>query len=104
MDAEKKTAAEKKLINEMLTDTYLISYDLKGKSDDDYEALWETLEELKAKRLLHSQWGVRSAKTASELREAIKTSVKPDDLILVSPLSPLNKCSSSNLMNGLDSI
>jgi hypothetical protein len=45
---------------------FLISYDLR-KPDFDYEPLYGALDEIRAKRVQDSVWGVRSADSASQV-------------------------------------
>jgi hypothetical protein len=47
---------------------FIISYDLR-KPDHDYEPLYEALDELKAKRIHESVWGVRTNRRADSVFE-----------------------------------
>lgn len=62
---------------------YVISYDLL-KPGQQYEAFWEELERLKARRVLESQWAVRRFNTsAAKLRNHFKKFVDEIDRLLI---------------------
>lgn len=62
---------------------YAVSYDLIKRKD--YPELWAELKRLNAKRLLLSEWGVRTADgiTASALRDHFKAFIDSDDRLVV---------------------
>jgi len=66
---------------------YLISYDLTKDSADAYKALGEELTRLGAKRVLLSQWALRNAATAEQLRDHLWGYMDANDRVLVSDLS-----------------
>ena len=69
---------------------YLISYDLR-KPKKDHEALYETLDHLKAKKVLDSQWVTnRTGTNAEKLRDHIWKSMDSDDGLLVVSLGSEN--------------
>jgi hypothetical protein len=49
---------------------YIISYD-GSRKDTDYDALEKRLEDIEAKRIQHSLWGLRSNDTIDEIFEKI---------------------------------
>lgn len=66
---------------------YLISYDLIGKSFDQYETLIAELERLGAKRALLSEWAWKSTNTSAEIRDHLRKFMHPNDRILVSEIT-----------------
>lgn len=66
---------------------YLISYDL-SLPRREYELLYDTLEEMGAKRVLQSQWCVRKSNTtAKKLRAHFKKVIDSNDRLLIVPIS-----------------
>jgi len=65
---------------------YLVTYDLIGKSFDQYETLIAELEGLGARRVLLFQWVLRSDNTAAEIRDHIRRFMHPNDQILVTAM------------------
>ena len=66
---------------------YLISYDLIGKSFDQYEDLIKELERLGARRVLLSEWVWRSENTSVEIRDHVRLFMHPNDRLLVSEIT-----------------
>jgi hypothetical protein len=64
---------------------YLISYDLNAPGRN-YEALFDELARLGAKRFLLSQWGLRNAATAVAIRDHLWSFMDRNDRLLVSNL------------------
>jgi hypothetical protein len=64
---------------------YLISYDLNAPGRN-YDALFNELARLGAKRLLLSQWGLRNAATGTALRDHLWSFMDGNDRLLVSSL------------------
>jgi hypothetical protein len=64
---------------------YLISYDLNAPGRN-YEALFDELARLGAKRLLLSQWGLRNPATAVAIRDHLWSFMDGNDRLLVSSL------------------
>jgi hypothetical protein len=64
---------------------YLISYDLNAPGRN-YEALFDELARLRAKRLLLSQWGLRNPATAVAIRDHLWSFMDGNDRLLVSSL------------------
>lgn len=62
---------------------YLISYDLIGKTERDYERLITTLELLGAREITITFWAVRSTMTPKQLLELLGRQVGPDDRLAV---------------------
>lgn len=66
---------------------YMISYDLL-KPGQNYEALWERLRELGARKILYSQWVLRTASmTALQIRDDLTRFVDANDRLLVTGLT-----------------
>jgi hypothetical protein len=66
---------------------YLISYDLIGKSYDQYEVLINELRRLGAQKVLLSQWVWRSSDSAAVIRDHLrKFDLHPDDRIIVNEI------------------
>jgi len=65
---------------------YLISYDLIGKSYDQYEDLINELRRLGAQKVLLSQWAWRSSDTAVAIRDHLRKFMHPNDRILVNEI------------------
>ena len=66
---------------------YMISYDLL-KPGQNYEALWERLRELGARKILYSQWVLRTASmTALQIRDDLTRFVDANDRLLVTGLN-----------------
>ena len=66
---------------------YIISYDLIGKSYDQYETLIAELTRLGAQRVLLSQWALRSNSTSSQIRDYLYPFMHPNDRILVTEIT-----------------
>lgn len=66
---------------------YLISYDLIGKSYDQYEDLIHELERLGARRVLLSEWVWRSNDTSERIRDHIRQFTHPNDRLLVTEIT-----------------
>ena len=64
---------------------YLISYDL-DKPGQNYERLTARLKQLQAVRVLMSQWALKSAYDAKELRDDLKRYVDSNDRILITEI------------------
>ena len=63
---------------------YLISYDIADKDKDEYEALWNKLEELGAEKILYSEWVlVDSVGNATEIYNKIAPLTRQSDRLLV---------------------
>lgn len=65
---------------------YLISYDL-NKPGKNYSELLEELRALGAKRILLSQWVLRSAHRVSDLRDDLKRLMDTNDRLLIVEIS-----------------
>lgn len=61
---------------------HVVSYDL-DRPGQDYSGLTRRLEQLGAKRILFSQWMLKSEMTAVELRDDLNRSMDPNDMLLV---------------------
>lgn len=59
----------------------VIAYDLHHKDTNDYEELYETLEDLNGKQLSESVYGIETDKSQKEIEEAIVSCVEDDDTI-----------------------
>ena len=66
---------------------YLLSYDISEKNND-YQSLWDFLEEQKAKRILYSEWAVPWANdsSAKQLADIAAKHVEKGDSLLVCEL------------------
>ena len=65
---------------------YVISYDLR-KPGQNYQSLYDALENIGAKRVLQSQWGVRrNNTTAKNLRDHFRKYMDSNDRILVTSI------------------
>ncbi len=80
---------------------YLISYDLNAPGRN-YEALFDELARLGAKRLLLSQWGLRNAATADAIRAHLWSFMDGNDRLLVSTLDV--EWTSQNMINPINEI
>jgi hypothetical protein len=66
---------------------YIISYDLIGKSYDQYETLIAELHRIGAKRVLLSQWAFRSNNTSEEIRDHLFPFMHANDRLLVTEIT-----------------
>lgn len=64
---------------------YLVSYDIAEKNDD-YQSLWDYLEELGAVRILYSEWATPFTGSAVELVKKLAEHVKKGDRLLACEL------------------
>lgn len=62
---------------------YLVSYDLTGEPEKEYEALFAFLKELGAVRVLYSEWLLATDSSGMELLGAVKQHVKDKDYVWV---------------------
>lgn len=60
---------------------YIASYDLHNQRT--HQSVWDTLGSWEAVRLLESVWLVKSALTASEIRDALQAAADSDDSVAV---------------------
>ncbi len=65
---------------------YLVSYDVPVGNDKDYQNLWDTLDGLGAKKILYSQWAVRS-NSATGLFDTLKALLRPNDGLVVQEIT-----------------
>jgi hypothetical protein len=65
---------------------YLITYDLDSPGQN-YQPLWDALKRFGAKRALESVWVMRSAYSATQLRDALKSYIDDNDRLLVSSMN-----------------
>ena len=77
---------------------YVISYDLIGKSYDQYETLIAELERLGAHRVLLSQWALRNNSTSEQIRDHLYPFMHPNDRVLVTEITG-NWASRNTLIN-----
>lgn len=72
---------------------YLLSYDIAEK-DHDYQSLWDFLTNLRARRVLYSEWAVpwSNDSSALELTNAAIQHVMVDDKIFACELFESNTC------------
>lgn len=85
--------------DEAESDLYLINYDLIDKEPKDYKKLKRALKQMKAKRVLRSQWAIRLSNTTAEaIRNKLYSSIDTatDRLVVVkitdqSTLNPLTE-------------
>lgn len=61
---------------------YVISYDLDSPGQD-YARIWKELNRLGAKRVLYSQWVMKSNNSAGQLRDYFKDFIDTNDRLLV---------------------
>ena len=61
---------------------FSVSYDLL-KPGKDYESLYARLRALSAKRVLYSQWMLKTSMTAAQLRDDLKRLIDTNDRLLV---------------------
>jgi CRISPR/Cas system-associated endoribonuclease Cas2 len=67
---------------------YLISYDISEKDAFEYDALWEKLRSMGAKRILYSEWVVpNNATHASAVYDQIAPLVQGKDRLLVQEIA-----------------
>ncbi len=66
--------------------TYIVSYDLLS-PDRNYTALYSELTRMSAKRVLYSQWLVKSSWSAIQLKEHFSSYIDSNDRILVNAIS-----------------
>ena len=65
---------------------YLVSYDLKGGSPEEYQELYQALNNLyDSKRALESSWLIDTTKECVTIREELRAKMKNQDLIIVVP-------------------
>ncbi len=77
---------------------YVISYDL-NEPGQDYQALYDALKNIGAKRVLESQWGVRrSNTTAAKLRDHFWRFMDRNDRLLVTSIDS-SSYAAYNLIN-----
>jgi hypothetical protein len=63
---------------------YLISYDINEKDEFDYDGLWTLLKELRAARILYSEWIINGAAgTARAIYDKIAPRTQAKDKLLV---------------------
>lgn len=62
---------------------YIVAYDLKNKDTEDYQTLYNLLDELNALQAQESVYLLSSSQTATVLRDIFKTHIKEDDRIIV---------------------
>lgn len=63
---------------------YIISYDLRiGATPDDYDRIARALEALGARRVLLSDWALRTTYTAVQLRNHFQTFMDANDRLVV---------------------
>lgn len=60
----------------------VVSYDL-NRPGQDYPAIIKRLEQLGAKRILYSQWMLKTDMTAAQLRDDLQRFIDQSDLLLV---------------------
>lgn len=68
-----------------MTDLYVVSYDLISPGRN-YEPLYSELLRLGARRILKSQWIIRSPSTALQLREHFWQFIEDNDRLLVNAI------------------
>jgi len=61
---------------------YLVSYDL-DKPGQDYHPLIQELKRMGAKRVLYSEWILKTTSTAAQVRDHLKTLIDDNDMLLV---------------------
>jgi hypothetical protein len=71
---------------------YLISYDITEKDKEEYEALWAKLRELRATKILYSEWVLvrdhnANGNTASDIYEMLSPLIRKGDRLLVQELA-----------------
>ena len=66
--------------------THIVSYDL-NKPGQNYPAIVTRLEQLGAKRILYSQWMLKSTMTAEQLRDDLKRQIDVNDRLLVTDIT-----------------
>ena len=71
---------------EQLLKTYLVSYDL-DKPGQNYHPLIGRLEQLGAAKVLYSEWLLKTASSASAIRDDLKRFVDGNDMVLVVALT-----------------
>ena len=62
---------------------YIVAYDLKNKDTEDYQTLYNLLDELNALQAQESVYLLSSSQTATVLRDIFKTHIQEDDRIIV---------------------
>ena len=72
---------------------YLVSYDLKGGSPDEYQELYKAFNEYPdCKRALESAWLIETEKSCADVRDELRLKLKDGDYIIVVPYG-LNRAS-----------
>lgn len=65
---------------------YLVSYDLKGGSPDEYQELYKAFNGYDdCKRALESSWLIETSKDCGTIRDELRKKMKDGDLIIVVP-------------------
>ena len=69
---------------------YLVSYDLKGGTPDEYQELYQAFNAYKDyKRALESSWLIETTKDCGTVRDELRAKMKDGDLIIVVPYGPI---------------
>lgn len=71
----------------MSTNRYIVSYDLSGGTDDDYEDLNKVLYGIGARRIQRSVWVLVSNKSLSDVYASLIQDLDDDDRLFVAPIS-----------------
>lgn len=80
---------------------YLISYDL-DKPGQEYHPLIARLRELRAQKVLYSEWLLRSTSSAREIRDDLKRLIDGNDMLFVVALT--GEAAWTSLMIGDESV
>lgn len=80
---------------------FIIAYDLNKKESKDYQELYDYLDNINAIQVQESVWGLKSSKTAKELRDLLKSHIKKSDRIFVAQISDWAALKSMNDLNDL---
>jgi hypothetical protein len=65
---------------------YLVSYDIQERNHDEYQELWDCLENLGGVKILYSEYVVPFDTTALDLANAVNKHLLPKDRLLVCEL------------------
>jgi hypothetical protein len=65
---------------------YLASYDIQEKHHDEYQELWDYFDQLKAVKILYSEYAVPFPDGAMDLAKKINNHLRPNDRLLVCEL------------------
>ena len=76
---------------------YVISYDIRAKTDHDYKPLYDELESMRAAHLLDSVWLAENEGPAAGVCEALKTGMHEDDCISVIEIFQMSDWATKNV-------